>query len=114
MPPSQETLAYYETIPVSILVGLQNYVFGHREVGSFLNACLCNDFVNAVCRADSESLEGIKQIAHFIHNEIPSACHGSPQDVSHWLGLDCAVDEPQLKELLEKLLEQKKSCGQVC
>jgi hypothetical protein len=72
-------------VPGHLREGLVNYAVHHRPVGGFLTACLANDFCTAVCRADHDSFEGLRAIAKFIHNELPSECHGSYAAVEKWL-----------------------------
>lgn len=70
-------------MPEAIYRGLVNYL-EHGECGGFIAACLANDLTAAVCRADEESLECIRPIVKFIHNEMPSLCHGNKQLVHEW------------------------------
>ncbi len=72
-------------IEPNLCAGLIDYAKNHREQGSFLMAALANDFIEAVCRASPESLACIRGVATFIHNELPGACHGSPEKVRAWL-----------------------------
>lgn len=70
-------------LPESIYRGLRNWM-ERGDCGGFLRACLANDFTAAVCRADDESLACLRPIAKFIHNEMPSNCHGSKEAVDAW------------------------------
>lgn len=61
------------------------YVETGRPTGDFLGACLSNDFMEAIGRADENSLAHIADIAAFIYNKIPSACWGSRKIVFNWM-----------------------------
>ena len=73
------------SIPAELLESLARYVDHGIPTGQFLRACLENDFLNAVCRADESNRPHLRAIAQFIHNELPSDCHGSPEAVRAWL-----------------------------
>ncbi len=64
---------------------LTAYVQTGRRTGGFLEACLCNNFVEAVGRADENSLLHIADIVNFIYNKMPSTCWGTPALVSAWM-----------------------------
>lgn len=73
-------------VPGHLVPGLIRYVEQRVPTGSFLRACLENDFRAAVCRADDLiTFSDLRAIALWLHNEAPSACHGSPSRVRQWL-----------------------------
>lgn len=71
---------------------LTAYVETGRPTGDFLAACLSNDFIDAIGRADAVSLAHIGDIANYIYNKIPSSSWGSRETVRTWIatgGLTC-------------------------
>ena len=64
---------------------LQRYVVDRIPTGSFLHAVLCNDLIDAIGRADSESVGELQAIITFLFNEVRSDCYGSPEKVARWL-----------------------------
>lgn len=55
------------------------------HVGDFLVAVLCNNFKEAVFRADELNGIHLRAIAIFIYNELPPQSQGSPEKVRAWL-----------------------------
>jgi len=55
--------------------------------GGFVKALMDNDFVNAVCRADSENGENLRGIALFMYNYLPEGSWGSMEKAKEWEGL---------------------------
>ena len=64
---------------------LQRYVVDRIPTGSFLHAVLCNDLIDAIGRADSESVGELQAIITFLFNDAPQDCYGSPEKVARWL-----------------------------
>jgi len=64
---------------------LRMYVESHRNPGRFLRSVLVNNFVDAVLRADEEYLTLIREIALYVHNELPTYVWGSQELVRGWL-----------------------------
>ena len=75
----------YPRIPQYIRRKLDDYAQNHQPIGGFLTAVLGNDLQGAVCRADEDSLYGLLDIVHYVYNELPSTCWGSPEKVKAWL-----------------------------
>lgn len=67
------------------LDSLKRYVQHHCPTGSFLNAVLENNLMESLGRADEENQRDILEIVRYLHWEMPSACHGSPEKVAAWL-----------------------------
>lgn len=65
--------------------GLQSYVDGHIETGSFLRAVLSNDLVDAVRRATPESIALLPLLVVWLDQHAPAECWGSPAKVEAWL-----------------------------
>mgnify|MGYP001579849334 CR=1 FL=1 len=74
----------YPLLPDDIRDALDDYAAHGHEHGGFVMACLRNEFVEAVCRADSGNLAVILDIARYIYNELPGPCWGSPAKVEAW------------------------------
>ena len=72
-------------IPKRTFDALVEYSIKHHPVGDFLHAVLINNFMDAVCRADDENIHALHAIAVYIHNELPSAAHGSKEKFDAWL-----------------------------
>jgi len=66
----------YPLIPAYTWLGFKRYLEERLFVGGFLTAVIQNNFCTAVCSADDENRKALKQIAQFIHNEMPSKSHG--------------------------------------
>lgn len=89
-----------------IRASLLAYALDGRETGGFLRACLENDLMEAVCRADENNLADIADIARFIYNELPAPCHGSPGHVQRWLARE---PEGRRKLTLASLSDQERA-----
>ncbi len=74
-----------EGLPTVVFVAFKAHVFERRQVGGFVTACLENDFGAAACKADGGNYPALRQIAQFIHNDLPTDCHGSREKVTAWL-----------------------------
>ena len=72
-------------VPVHLRNGLMNYLAHHRPTGDFLQAVLTNRLMEAVSRADDDSLAGILPLMRFLYNEAPAISYGSPERVDTWL-----------------------------
>ena len=92
-----DTSFYEDKVPKHLLKGLIAWGNKHHRVGDFLTAVLSNDLWEAVARADDESMKSLRFVVMFIHNELPSKCHGSKQIVADWTK---AMNE-QLKREME-------------
>ena len=78
----------YEMIKPIIIEALRAYADYGRPVGDFLTACLENDLMEALGRADDDNRKVIFEICMYIHWEIPAICHGSKEAVRKWLKRD--------------------------
>ena len=75
----------YSLLPDHLRGGMERYIDHGIVPGSFLWACIANDFIGAVCGADSETTtEQLRNVAHFLHNETPTESHGSRQRLEAW------------------------------
>lgn len=74
----------YNNIPEATIEGLRDWADHGKRPGQFLEACLQNNLMEAVCRADFENLDEILSIAIYIYNKMPGICHGSEEVMALW------------------------------
>lgn len=72
-------------LPAAIKGGLDLYAEYGYPVGGFLRAVLSNDFMDAIPRADPESLATIRAIAIYVYNALPGDCHGTREKYNAWV-----------------------------
>ena len=62
-------------------------MYAERRIppGSFVEAVLCNNLIEALGRADDDNLRDIYEIVKYCYWKIPGNCWGSPQKVKAWL-----------------------------
>ena len=72
-------------IPSHMIGGVKRYVLHGIAGGSFLTALFSNDLMGAIGKADYSNQAALIEWARFIHNHVPSGCHGSPEKVSAWI-----------------------------
>ena len=72
-------------IPIEAKESLDRYVKNRISTGGFLRACLANDFMEAVGRADVVNIHYLRDIASYIYNDMPISSHGSYEIVDNWL-----------------------------
>lgn len=77
-------MTYTERI-AHLTESLDRYATLGIPCGGFLNSCLENDLNMAVCRADERNRPLLFDICLYIHNDMPSDCHGSPEKVAAWI-----------------------------
>lgn len=74
----------YSKLPETLRGGMQRYIEHGIVPGDFLRAVIRRDLV-AVLLADDENLARIRVIVRWFHQEAPSDCWGSPDDLRFWL-----------------------------
>jgi len=74
----------YDLIPYHMHGAIERYVLKGIPPGSFLEALLSNNFMEAVGRADSDNLHALVGWAKFFYNHMPASSYGSPQNVTSW------------------------------
>ncbi len=79
-----DTRHYEGKIPPLVLAALVRWGKQKTPVGDFLTAFLSNDLMKAISKADENSLAAFRHIMLFVHNELPSQCHGSLKKVEAW------------------------------
>lgn len=72
-------------INADVISSLDRYVKHGVPTGGFLKAVLSNDLLESVSRADSGNLSVLPEIVLYIHNHLPSGCHGSRERVQMWI-----------------------------
>ncbi|HEV7717207.1 MAG TPA: hypothetical protein VGO53_16535 [Steroidobacteraceae bacterium] len=72
-------------IPELIAGGLTRYIEHGIPTGSFLRACLENDFVEACTRANFISAAQLMALAEFLKWEMPPLSWGSRAQVDAWI-----------------------------
>ena len=70
-----------------LIPGLFRYVVQGVIPGSCLQAILKGDLMNAVLRADSDTLLNLRALCLFIYNEIPHRCWGAEWKLQAWAAL---------------------------
>lgn len=60
---------------------LIDYAIRGERLGHFLTYVVENNLFQALGQADSYNRASIYQICHFIYNELPAGCWGSPEIV---------------------------------
>lgn len=81
------TKRQYVESPVRKLIWQRLVEYGKHGVplGDFLTAVICNDWKEAIARADEHNLAGMHDIMIFMCNEMPMPCFGSPWKVIAWM-----------------------------
>ena len=79
---------------------LEEYVRIGRPLGSFLEAVLSNDLMDAFGRADYVNRTLMFEYCCYLHNKMPMACHGSREAYKRW----CQIGG---REGLKKQAEQE-------
>ncbi len=75
----------YSGLPEGLRDGMKRYVEDGIHAGGFLTACLENDLVGAVNRADENNLPRLQDIVHWLYWEAPHVCWGTKEKVYDWL-----------------------------
>ena len=75
----------YKNIPEHTIQTIDDYFKEGVPPGGFVTACLANDLMEALGRADENNRNAIFEIASYIYNEIPLSCHGSYDIVKTWI-----------------------------
>lgn len=74
-----------DNCPENIIESLNRYVTKRIPTGSFLQAVLENNLMEACGRADFQNREHLFAICSYIYNELPLNCWGSRGIVKKWL-----------------------------
>lgn len=76
----------YSRLPEGLQGGMQLYLEKRISTGSFLTACLENDLVTAVMKADPDNLLRLREILRWMWWNLPQECWGSREIVHEWKG----------------------------
>lgn len=76
---------FHQGVKQSTIDTINNYVKKGWPPGGFVTAVLANDLMEALGRADLENRQAIFEICEYVYNDIPGACHGSPDIVQAWV-----------------------------
>jgi len=77
----------YSELPEGLQGGMKRYLEDGIRAGDFLTACLENDLVGAINRADATNLPHLQSIVKWMWNELPQGCWGSREKVASWHGV---------------------------
>jgi hypothetical protein len=72
-------------VPPAVFDAVRRYVEEGIPPGGFVLACLENDLMAAINRADPANRECLQEIMWMIYSAMPSTAHGSPDKVRLWL-----------------------------
>lgn len=76
----------YAAIPARIQQSLSDWVMhGWPPVEYSLQCMLQNKFMPAVLHCDEDVRAVLYEIAVWLHWEVPSCCHGSPENYAKWI-----------------------------
>ena len=73
------------TLPDHLKESLDAYVQRGRPTGSFLEACIENDLIGAINRADDDNLYIIPAIVGYLYNDCPRGCWGQRGAHDEWV-----------------------------
>lgn len=79
-----EAAEYIGMVPKHLRSACIAWVHEGRVPGDFLQAVIRNDLVDAVSRADRESLAGIVGLMQWFYNHAPGQCWGSRERLDTW------------------------------
>ncbi|MES2634070.1 MAG: hypothetical protein V4669_13935 [Pseudomonadota bacterium] len=74
----------YATIPQAVREALDRHAEEHAPTGDFTTAVLRNDLMQAISRADADSLRALPSICAYVMIYLPGGCHGSREKVAAW------------------------------
>ena len=75
----------WDRCPVPRMVDtIKRYVQHGVQPGHFVTAILTNNLSQSVSRADEENAAHLVEWVRFLHNYLPTDCHGSIEIVNAW------------------------------
>ena len=84
-PQFDSTFEHFSNVPYELRDGLWNYFAYGFEPGSFGMAVLCNDFINAACRAHpSLPANTFRDMAKWLLHHAPVDSWGNEEKVIAW------------------------------
>tara|TARA_Y100000034_G_C6619471_1_gene270063 strand:+ start:333 stop:590 length:258 start_codon:yes stop_codon:yes gene_type:complete len=76
----------YSGLPEGLQDSMKLYVEKGINAGHFLTACLENDLMGAVNRADNTNRPLLSDILLWLYWQAPHSCWGSKEKVANWRG----------------------------
>jgi len=81
----------YSVLPINLQGGMKRYIEDGIRPGSFLTACLENDFVGALGVASNKTYDYLHGVGMFLWNELPARGYpncpwGNRKAVVDWIG----------------------------
>lgn len=86
----------YSILPEHMQDGARRYIEDGVHPGSFLEAVLANDLLQALRKADDINMQSMQQWGRFLY-EIPAICHGSYEKVNSWCDKGGLVGQERLR-----------------
>jgi hypothetical protein len=71
-------------VPLHMWGGIERYMTRGIPGGSFMNALLSNDLMEAFACADGENTDNMRNWCAFLYNYAPRGSYGSPENVAEW------------------------------
>lgn len=72
-------------VPPHMWGAVERYYLNGIPPGSFLQAVLSNNLMEAFNRADDENAANMRQWCRFLYNYVPYMSYGSPEHYELWL-----------------------------
>lgn len=86
MPINEQTVRLNaEVLPQHMREGAINYVLLGHAPGSFLQAVLRNDLIEAAANADDVNKYALHMWAVFVYNAVPMPARGSQEAIVQWV-----------------------------
>ena len=76
----------YSELPEGLQDGMKLYLEDGIRAGGFLTACLENDLLGAVNKADPDNYIRLPDIVQWMYWNLPQGCWGSREKVREWQG----------------------------
>lgn len=102
----------FNNIPKHLFSALKAYAESGRRTGDCLKTIIANDFMEAMGRADPETVAAFPAIACYIYMEFPAPSHGSYGCYQAWSEYKCfefEAGENPTPEQKTKLRELRKA-----
>ncbi len=84
-PDTEEARKLWAGIPGHCEPSMRAYLMRGQPVGSFLQAVLSNDLMDAAFRADSGNIAQLRTYALLLMGVFPDEAHGSRQKYNAWI-----------------------------
>ena len=74
-------------LPDHLKESIDAYVNDGRPTGGFLAACIDNNLMEAVGRADEDNIQALSAIVGYLYNEVNGYCWGHDGAYKRWIEL---------------------------